>query len=569
MDLGAPLERRDAEALLVESHHAAQHPIEGVLAPYAVRADPLGVEMTLEAVHPELARLDHLLESIRHRGETLRPSLAAALASTVAHLAHQIHLAAPLAGASRVHRALRPSSILLSPAGSVALLGAGFPILDALLIPSPERESDRLRYLAPEAARGEPIDGRSDVYALGTLYYELAAQEPYRAACATSDLGQKALEGRAPDLPGTLVDPRAPLLRLLSRALAPQAEMRFASALGFAEAVETELGESGLAFAGPQDLSQTLEAYLGAHLPRGPQALVAPARASSRSGSRVVPKSTPTRPEPPAKDLLLASRPPSQTPSSPWRDLVEDDWPGEPPRAPPAAVKTTSLSSRRPPSRAAAETVVAGNGRSAAVVAPPSHGTEQARLMLPGVPRTPSEPTAPTPPARPVSVSARISPRIGSPGGSRPRAGLLIAVLLLALAGLGVYARFQGLEPSGSKAAPDHPATDLPSNRSEAKPPNPSNGPSGQRIRPFPAKVSPPPAAKPIQLLSVISQPSGATVELDGGYIGRTPLVLKHQFEKSQYKVTILQEGYERWEKMVSPDPKLRTINVLAVLQKK
>ena len=74
--------------------------------------------------------------------------------------------------------------------------------------------------------------------------------------------------------------------------------------------------------------------------------------------------------------------------------------------------------------------------------------------------------------------------------------------------------------------------------------------------------------AKPVRLLSVISTPSGATVEMDGGYIGQTPLVMKHDFKMRYYQLTVLKEGYARWETRVRPNPDLGTINVMAILKK-
>lgn len=72
---------------------------------------------------------------------------------------------------------------------------------------------------------------------------------------------------------------------------------------------------------------------------------------------------------------------------------------------------------------------------------------------------------------------------------------------------------------------------------------------------------------KPIGLLSVLSTPSGATVELDGGYIGTTPLILKHDFTKRTYRLAIMLDGFRKWERSVHPEPKLRSISVVAELE--
>ena len=73
--------------------------------------------------------------------------------------------------------------------------------------------------------------------------------------------------------------------------------------------------------------------------------------------------------------------------------------------------------------------------------------------------------------------------------------------------------------------------------------------------------------AKPLGLLSVMSKPTGATIELDGGYIGKTPLVIRHQFQNRAYTIRILSDGYEPWEKSVRPSKGSGSITVLAELE--
>jgi len=88
-------------------------------------------------------------------------------------------------GAGIVHRDLKPDNVFLLPArtgpprvklldfGIAKLTGfgrAGQPVLDVtrpgLVVGTP-------RYIAPEQARGQPIDGRADIYSLGVLAFEL------------------------------------------------------------------------------------------------------------------------------------------------------------------------------------------------------------------------------------------------------------------------------------------------------------------------------------------------------------------------------------------------------------
>jgi serine/threonine-protein kinase len=96
--------------------------------------------------------------------------------------------AAGLAAAARaglIHRDVKPSNLMLLADGTVKVTDFGLakpvktgddPALTAMgvVVGTPD-------YIAPEQARGEPIDSRVDVYALGcTLFFLFAGRPPYR-----------------------------------------------------------------------------------------------------------------------------------------------------------------------------------------------------------------------------------------------------------------------------------------------------------------------------------------------------------------------------------------------------
>lgn len=84
-----------------------------------------------------------------------------------------------------VHRDVKPGNVLYRNDGRVVL--ADFGIAKAMdgsnsstvagaSIGTPD-------YMSPEQARGEPVDGRSDLYSLGTMFYEiLVGHPPYQAS---------------------------------------------------------------------------------------------------------------------------------------------------------------------------------------------------------------------------------------------------------------------------------------------------------------------------------------------------------------------------------------------------
>ena len=90
-------------------------------------------------------------------------------------------------------------------------------------------------YMAPEQARGEPVDQRADVFALGAmLYHVLAGAPPYNARTATDVIAAAAL-GKV--VPLSDREKRAPrdLVAIVERAMAPLPVDRYPDAGVFAE----------------------------------------------------------------------------------------------------------------------------------------------------------------------------------------------------------------------------------------------------------------------------------------------------------------------------------------------
>lgn len=149
-----------------------------------------------------------------------------------------------------VHRDLKPENIFLSTQGGLS----DFPkVLDFGLAKLSERQMrpgsliltqegmvfGTPEFMSPEQARGETLDGRSDIYSLGIILYELlTGQLPYDAPAPMGYI-QKHI-GAAP-IP---LAERAPHLvfpdgleSVLTRALAKDPNDRFQSAQDFASAL--------------------------------------------------------------------------------------------------------------------------------------------------------------------------------------------------------------------------------------------------------------------------------------------------------------------------------------------
>ncbi|HEX9103674.1 MAG TPA: serine/threonine-protein kinase, partial [Polyangia bacterium] len=73
-----------------------------------------------------------------------------------------------------VHRDVSPQNVLVSYAGEVKIADFGIAKATGKLHKTESGAvMGKIRYMSPEQINGEPLDGRSDVFALGTIFWEL------------------------------------------------------------------------------------------------------------------------------------------------------------------------------------------------------------------------------------------------------------------------------------------------------------------------------------------------------------------------------------------------------------
>ncbi len=120
-----------------------------------------------------------------YRGETLRALLereGALPAARAVAIARQVARGAAAAHAGGiVHRDLKPANVMLLPDGLVKVLDFGLAKAREQGLSATGAMLGTAAYMAPEQIRSEPVDARTDLWALGVVLYEMVTgRKPFR-----------------------------------------------------------------------------------------------------------------------------------------------------------------------------------------------------------------------------------------------------------------------------------------------------------------------------------------------------------------------------------------------------
>ena len=133
-----------------------------------------------------------------------------------------------------VHRDLKPANLMITDTGTIKIMDFGIARFDgAAHLTQAGFTMGTPAYMAPEQLQGGAIDARTDLYALGVVFYRLVSgvlpfhgDTPYEMAQSQLTDQPKAID--LPDVPSWVHD-------VVSRALAKNPSQRFQSALEFQE----------------------------------------------------------------------------------------------------------------------------------------------------------------------------------------------------------------------------------------------------------------------------------------------------------------------------------------------
>lgn len=138
-----------------------------------------------------------------------------------------------------IHRDIKPQNIMIDARGQVKVLDFGLAKLMQERVGSGSEEKTQslltgpgiivgtLTYLSPEQARAEALDGRSDIFSLGVVIYEmLSGMQPFKADSSAATIS-KILTHEPPPLTRFLLDIPSELQRIVSKALCKDKERRY------------------------------------------------------------------------------------------------------------------------------------------------------------------------------------------------------------------------------------------------------------------------------------------------------------------------------------------------------
>jgi WD40 repeat protein len=163
---------------------------------------------------------------------------ADSLAQRLALLPHLVAAAQAVAHAHQrgvVHRDLKPTNILVGDLGETVVIDWGLAKVidepDEVVPDAPAGPGESLRtrigtvfgtpgFMSPEQLRGDPVDARSDVYALGATLYHLLAGEPPHASRSADDMMEAALAGPPQPIGDLVAGVPAELSTIVDKALA-------------------------------------------------------------------------------------------------------------------------------------------------------------------------------------------------------------------------------------------------------------------------------------------------------------------------------------------------------------
>ncbi|MGZ4831776.1 MAG: serine/threonine-protein kinase [Terriglobales bacterium] len=388
-----------------------------------------------------------------------------------------------------IHRDIKPANIMITADGTVKIMDFGIAKGGGTDMTTAGHVVGTPNYMAPEQVKGKPLDGRSDLFSVGVVLYEmLTGERPFAGENITTII-YKIVN----DVP---VDPRERdhtmhpgISAVVMKALSKDPDGRFAAGADFARAV------------------------LG-YLWFKPEVQLAPVPVERFASSSSV-ETTPLPSGPMAAAVAAAA---TQAKTPPPVDKLET--------APPAGVQ------------AAVTTAAPSTTLPAAVVVPVAKAAPAPPIAKPAPIKLAVKPAA-------LNTTVALPPRPAKPQPQKPVPVMAIGAVLTAALALGAYWHFhQGAAPVPAPVAEaTAPAPAEPKPRNSAKAAKAAAAKRAAAAADSAKSSTPASAAGLKGSLDLDSEPNGAHIYLDGRDSGEiTPAHMA--VNPGQHRIALRKEGY-------------------------
>ena len=262
-----------------------------------------------------------LLKKLRAAKETLPADEGCEIVRQAAlglHFAHEIRGAdgRPL---GLVHRDVSPQNLIISETGEVKVADFGLAKATAAQATVTRGIKGKLKYMPPEQLKGEPLDARCDVFALGAVLWELVTGHALYPGSSEAEIFQQALFNPQPHPDEVTRGLSRALVDVLQRSVEREVPRRCQSALILAEQL--------LPLTQPGESAARLGARLGKHfeaLPRGAgEGAVAATQPVKRRVSLPAPPAR-LKPDPREGPTIMSLPPVMERPTAPGLGAPHD-----------------------------------------------------------------------------------------------------------------------------------------------------------------------------------------------------------------------------------------------------